>query len=451
MTPIRVRGKKDSVLQEQRRVSNNNSVGNPHSKHKRSRSSASTVTHPAKLPRPSIREDIGSFARDIAPLELLPTELLENIFFCCLNISLPQASPTIGRKLASAHVKTHLLLKVCSAESYNTYPCKSAAFFPTIKDQANAQSAILRLRWMTLPFLRQVIPGYITKTIVRELGARKLRWLGSGPLVNASCEHLIRQYVNDNSFRFDMERAHGLAYWETSWWLENPTRLFVLAFGVRDGLVVIEVRHLSGYVDNRAQFGRITIDSWNILSGTHGFRIPHKLLQGPWNEYKCEFLEIVLRGNATVDWIGSTSGEVAEQGLVQAIRDHNVRAIKSLVAKSGTICSESHWTESHWNSRTYSEDNVERLGSDPWPISRLREIISPTLRGVGVIPRTEHLRTAVIDEGCHEDVVDALLSAWEMNINPGDDDLLHWAIVKTSQGEAQGLWLLQRLRCITAG
>lgn len=37
-------------------------------------------------------------------LEKLPTELLENIFFHCMNLDLPQASPIIGGKLSSQSV-----------------------------------------------------------------------------------------------------------------------------------------------------------------------------------------------------------------------------------------------------------------------------------------------------------------------------------------------------------
>jgi hypothetical protein len=37
-------------------------------------------------------------------LEKLPTELLERVFFYCLNIDLPRSSPVIGGKLSSETV-----------------------------------------------------------------------------------------------------------------------------------------------------------------------------------------------------------------------------------------------------------------------------------------------------------------------------------------------------------
>jgi hypothetical protein len=37
----------------------------------------------------------------MSPLERLPTELIERIFFFCMNLDLPRSSPVIGGKLSS--------------------------------------------------------------------------------------------------------------------------------------------------------------------------------------------------------------------------------------------------------------------------------------------------------------------------------------------------------------
>lgn len=45
----------------------------------------------------------------MSQLERLPTELLEDVFFYCLNISLPRSSPVIAGKLSSSSVYTKIV------------------------------------------------------------------------------------------------------------------------------------------------------------------------------------------------------------------------------------------------------------------------------------------------------------------------------------------------------
>lgn len=45
----------------------------------------------------------------MSQLEKLPVELLEDVFFYCLNVSLPKASPVIAGKLSSSSVYTKII------------------------------------------------------------------------------------------------------------------------------------------------------------------------------------------------------------------------------------------------------------------------------------------------------------------------------------------------------
>ena len=45
----------------------------------------------------------------MSSLEKLPTELLERVFFYCLNLDLPRSSPVIGGKLSSESVYTRTI------------------------------------------------------------------------------------------------------------------------------------------------------------------------------------------------------------------------------------------------------------------------------------------------------------------------------------------------------
>ena len=62
-----------------------------------------------------------------------------------------------------------------------------------------------------------------------------------------------------------------------------------------------------------------------------GVEIPESLLLGPWDETKIKFFFwMVKSGGATIDWLNSTNGEVALEGLKNAITTGDTRAIHLL-------------------------------------------------------------------------------------------------------------------------
>ena len=398
-------------------------------KGKRPLSPASRCSPPeAKLPRqnPNTLQQTAC-TQSLSSLERLPVELLETIFFYCLNPSLPQASIALGQKLNSMRVKSQLVLRTLSSPYSFEYPCAVSDVFPTLQEQAKAQSAILRLPWVTLPFFRQLIPDYIVHTIIRELGARRLRWMGDGPMVTKESEPVIRQYLEDNAARFDHAgtKHFGLpAYWEIKWHEISIQQEIILGIGLRDGLVTLRERETtpwhpygSAYAPEAPHFSR-----WRICGGVEGCQIPEKLLRGPWSDEKCEFLELVIRGNAEVDRVNSTSGEVAEQGFWEAIEEHNARAVRALVARIGPrgrpVDAERTW---------YPILHTNEI-SPGYRDSIYRE--DPIRKGVGIVPRQEHLRKT-LEEGCPKDVLSALLGAAEVSFDLTDQEIELWVL----QGE----------------
>ncbi len=444
-TPIKVRGKRSSGQME----SSNHSVNSLLNQYPKDKRIIPTATHsstpPAKLPRHSHtrNENVGRHARFAAPLEQLSTELLETIFLHNLNLSLPQASPIIGSKLASRHVKAQLVLRVCSAGP-STYLSEQAVLFPAITDHAEAQSAILQMKWMTLTFIRQLIPCYIANTLVRELSKRRLQWLGEGPLVTKKTEPTIRQYIED-SFVHLMKRGQNCPpmFGCVSWCVENPSRLIRLSFSLHDGSVTIEERRIHGG-GNTAQYIKLSSaerHQWRIFCGINGCRVPAKLLHEPWTNEKCDFLEMVIRGNATVDWVGTTSGEIAEKGLMQALREGNARAVRLLVTRAGPGNPQGLWG---FPCSSNSSD-IQKIDSGSWPREELFQPDAFDVRGIGFVPRTKHLRTAVLEAGCQQDIVETLLMAEETIIDVEDRGILDWAVEKRVQGDERGPWLLSVL------
>ena len=373
----------------------------------------------------------------------------------------------IGQKLGSYHVKSQLTFRVLSSSPSTEYPCPVAATFPTLREQAEAQSAILRLRWMTLPFLRKLVPDYIVSTIIRELGARNICWMRNGPVVSPACEPLIQKYLSDYKTNLLVKplMQGSLAYWEVSWpWIGVPTarvststasrralinlcnmeddpkcfvgkseddlqhrqilpwfspvdfrgQLVVLGIGLRDGLVTLSDEVSTYY-------------KWRMICGVEGCRIPKKLLHGPWTDDKCEFLEILAGSNASVDWVGTTSGEVANEGFSQAIQEGNVRAVQALLSKNGLFSSFALYDNNDMTESGYKDLSMQG--------------------GVGIVPTTKHLLKAVLEENCNGDIVQVLLAAMGHGIDRDDEALNRWVLkYSVSDEQTKRVAIAKRIR-----
>ena len=435
-TPIKIRGKRASARTL-------HSTHNSDPKGKRPLSPTSrTSPLGAKLPRqnPTTLQQIAC-PRFLSYLERLPVELLETILFYSLNPSLLQTSITISQKLDSTHVKSQLVLRILSSPNSFEYPCAVSDVFPTLQEQAKAQSAILRLPWMTLPFFRQLIPDYIVHTIIRELGARGIRWMGHGPMVTKKSEPVIRQYLEDNAARFDHTGRNQIglpAYWETEW-LEIPSkREIVLGIGLREGLVTLRER-TDTYKDNwYREFGIAyegpRFSRWRVFGGVEGCQIPKKLLRGPWTDEKCELLELAIRGNGEVDRVNSTSGEVAEQGFWAAIEEHNARAVSALVARIGP------------RGRPWDAERTlyptEPTGATDKNFSAYQD--DPIRKGVGIVPRQEHLRK-ILEQGCPEEVLTAIFMAAEVSFDLTTLDIQLWVLHGKEVGDRRAILIQEQL------
>lgn len=60
------------------------------------------------------------------------------------------------------------------------------------------------------------------------------------------------------------------------------------------------------------------------------FFIPEKLLHGPWTEGKASLLYVLVAFSGSIDWISSTAGETAKEGLEEAVRAGSELAVAAL-------------------------------------------------------------------------------------------------------------------------
>lgn len=156
---------------------------------------------------------------------------------------------------------------------------------------------------------------------------------------------------------------------------------------------------------------------WSKLRPSAGFMPPSKLLHGPWNEDKVAFLKaFTLQPGCCKVPLEGVASEVAYEGLVQAVEERSLDAIK-------------------------------------------------LLRGLRIPPDQELLRKAVVDFGCNRDIVLYLLQwcvteimRWtagpvnreafhpQLKIDFLDPVIWAWAERARATGNSTGEWLIKTLK-----
>lgn len=71
------------------------------------------------------------------------------------------------------------------------------------------------------------------------------------------------------------------------------------------------------------------------LAFADGFRVPEKLLHGPWDEGQVNLLYVLVSLGGEIDWEGSMAGETAKQGISEAVAEGNERAVAALATLLG--------------------------------------------------------------------------------------------------------------------
>jgi hypothetical protein len=99
------------------------------------------------------RDDQDVLSYRLAPIETLPTEIIQDIFLQNMNISLPLASPIIASKLESHHVYNSL----CDYAFYYNIPPSTGKRNGWIA----FQSQILAMRWLRWDFFRDYLSSRV--------------------------------------------------------------------------------------------------------------------------------------------------------------------------------------------------------------------------------------------------------------------------------------------------
>lgn len=187
-------------------------------------------------------------------------------------------------------------------------------------------------------------------------------------------------------------------------------------------------------------------EMWILPKFDSRCQIPLRLLHGPWTDEKSDFLEFLMRllkpcnfGKQCYPAVTGSNLEMADSGLLEAIREGNMRATKNLVYvlflenQDATDNEEKDFSQPrdrNTNRFVITQDDREH---------KPKEICRPW---VGVVPQTHHLRVAVLEKGCPKHIVSWLYIARKSKIDWNDDQVMDWAARKEAEGEEIGSWLL---------
>ncbi|KAL3478582.1 hypothetical protein BJX99DRAFT_101554 [Aspergillus californicus] len=262
-----------------------------------------------------------------SPLERLPVEIIQDIFFRCLEVNLPRASLCIARALSEPVIYTWLIrlafTEVDGDLGNDTYSFfRSRHFLPSrdvvgrLEDaeRSELQTAILGCRWCTLPVIRKCQKDFVMHVLSYkrqhleflsedwqdvasiECGFDKLELCQVSPPRSGSCDMTLRA---------------------------NPLNSDSIAD--KRGYRVSVSFHLGTVSIQETKYGNST---HFMLPYCNGPYLPDKLLQPPWTKEKLEFLYL-FSSEAYID--DDESHPRAIRTLRQLIRDRDIAAFKVLM------------------------------------------------------------------------------------------------------------------------
>ena len=438
----------------------------------------------------------SQFSRPSAPtlsnLERLPLELLEAIFFFSFNLNLPIASLVLGRALSSAHIREKIVTQAFS------YPNND------LSDAGDIQSAILRQRWFTTALVTKCRKQYYEKWVLqryRSWTMREVSEVWGGAYLDIG--HMTEIHLDSGEHLLTIERYNCGVYhltqdviayrkWPANSLFAEDSRQVHSTMSADEVKCQVQIGPVTTAAERFERFRSLVSDvykSWvdtkrlpslgetvRILlmpAKAENCRLPAAMLRGPWTNERLKLLKTMLGVGAEVDFVNSTDGEAASEGLEDAIRESNLTAVRLLLASQmprlllhrlrgsqdlpefqseDTVNDvEYNWDrspdpnayfESEDEASTYlsslnpvmqqsTDDLDEPADEDPWPT-------------VGVRPTNRHFRIAIIEVGCRDIITELFQAADPRDIDLSDKMIMEWALRKMASGDPCGDYVFKQ-------
>ena len=460
MTPVRVRGKykRNQAYAKQKKGTSHQDEVRDRS-HKCARAPSSMFMTAATMQQRTPK---------LSRLESLPTELLVTIFFQCLNISLPQASLHLGNTLGSQSLKIELFLKAFTSEDDDLLHRDEVWRILRVREQASVraqigylQSRILRLRWLDWRLVKICMEAFAVRVLMRTFRDQRWTWMDGNPVQRGVIQDFVHGVFAPDTLEAEeiLMQQRSLVEEQTPptmplttaslklWRWDSPTtgNQLTLGLGPRQGYMILTSSRLRGEDPTDIDTGDTYC--WRLFFPMETCEIPTKLLRRPWTDSKLNLLEALVYGTSFIDWECSLSGEIAIQGLEDAVRDDNFRAV-DLLTKEHMMAQFASPNHPHFVEPSFADVTLgSTTGPHPLPLVRVNLLNGVNVRHTCEIePAEKHLRIAVVEKGCDRRIVDRIF--WAQRSSTTDwisPEIISWAVEKKEQNDERGQWLLDAI------
>jgi hypothetical protein len=393
---------------------------------------------------------------ELSRLEQLPVELLELIFFFCLEINLPRASFKLGEKLARYETFEALTLYAFFdfgvQPDFHTPIHRSMVRQLDVRERILLQNDILCCKWCTLDFLRSCAPALMSLQASQWLQVAR-SFIEDGLDVNNSLSVLeqngngvpLKSYPAQDMPKTDVlgpkpmsnaSRIQALASLPPATDEEAIRRHFKLD-DEASKLPCIITHHFGTFIWEQGRFHPERLGRSIFAVRT----IPQHVLRGnPWTDGKVELLKILrqgiryLQGRPEI----AISKDAMFQGMRNAIIEGNKAALLVLLELYLTCVKYEKTTNGPYRAGPAEEPDCDPMVNLPADLFQLAYT---------------HAAAHSTTKGDQFELLRLLFRGGIENIHPNDEMLTQWATHAKSRQNSGGIpedvraatWLLQHM------
>ena len=378
----------------------------------------------------------------LSPLETLPVELIEHIFFDALEVDLANASRTLNQALSNESIY-HALILFAYFDDDGRHPVETKLFQPaqfrrvSLEDRLQLQVGILKCRWCTLGRIKACMPALSRLVMVQawyeeqKFERKTFRHLLQGR--DRASKDLIR-VPNDELLAiaslpeldddFEMQQHFSVSM-SSPYYSQPQEDQLVGPVSANGFLPFIQCWDYFPLVEDNPD-GLVHKIVGHARTALGAMVIPDKLLEGsPWTRGKLEFLQLLrqgLRYKKHSEFIIIRASAMIK-GMKSAITEGNVMILRVLIELHERIAS--LYQDGPDLDRNYERLLTTNTDSNP---------------SLDALPA--HLfHLAARQKSGSSALLSLLLRVSWRSVHPDDPVLTGWALRAEAKGDPLGRWL----------